>query len=92
MSTTYRELQDDVLRFIALSGNKDARVFVKRALNHAAETVWRSFPWRERKAAAYVNTVAPYTTGTVTVTNASTTVAGVGTTFTSGMVGSKFAL
>lgn len=37
-----------------------------------------------------ITTVAPYTTGTVTVTNNSKTVTGSGTTFTSAMVGRKF--
>jgi len=79
VSTTYRELQDDVLRLIALSGDEDARTFVKRALNDAAEAVWRAHAWRERIVTAFVNTVAPYTTGTATFTNGSTAVAAGGT-------------
>ena len=38
----------------------------------------------------FITTVAPYETGTVTVTNNSKTVTGLGTTFTSAMVGRKF--
>ena len=79
MATTYRELQDDVLRLIALTGDADARTFVKRAINDAAETVWRAHPWRERCKTDFVNTVAPYEEGTVTVTEGSTTVTPAGT-------------
>jgi hypothetical protein len=47
-------------------------------------------PWSRQQATGILQTTAPYTTGTVTVTNESTTVTGSGTTFTSGMTGRAF--
>lgn len=91
MSTTFREMQDDVLRLIALSNDRDAREYVKRRLNDRAEEVWRYYPWRERKATAFVNTVLPYSTGTVT-TNGTTAIVGASTVFPAACADRKFAI
>jgi len=50
----------------------------------------RGLPWMSKRYTFL--TTAPYNTGTVTATNASRTIAGSGTTFTSAMVGRKFKL
>jgi len=92
MATTFLNMQDEVLEFIALSNDSNARAAVKRFLNQAARDVWHAHPWRERKASAFVNTVAPYETGTATFTENSTTVTGSGTTWTTAMIGRKIAL
>jgi len=91
MTTTFKEMQDEVLRYIALSNDKDAREFVKGKLNDRAEEVWRHYAWRERRKTAFVNTVAPYTTGSVT-TDGTTAVVGAGTTFPAASADRKFAL
>jgi hypothetical protein len=70
----------------------DGEDSVKRYVNWAARRVWTSRPWYERRAETVLTLSAPYTTGTVSLTNASTTVTGSGTTFTSGMTGRKIAL
>jgi len=92
VTTSASQIVDDILRVIALSNNSDARTYVQRAVEQVAYDVWMQYPWHERKKEAYVNTVAPYDTGTVTLTLASTTITGSGTTFVEGMVGRKIAL
>ena len=92
MATSASDIVDDALRVIALSGNATARAAVERYAEEVAQDVWNEFPWHERKKEYFVNTVAPYTTGTVTATEGSTTVSGTDTTFTESMVGRKFAL
>jgi hypothetical protein len=44
-------------------------------------------PWQRQRVTGILQTVAPYATGTVTLTNGSTTVTGSGTVFTSAMTG-----
>ena len=46
--------------------------------------------WPPLETSATIVTIAPYETGTVEVTNGSTTVTGTGTTFTSAMTGREF--
>jgi hypothetical protein len=46
--------------------------------------------WKGLEADAVIQTVAPYTTGTVNLTNGSTAVSGVGTVFTASMTGMFF--
>lgn len=46
--------------------------------------------WSFTRKGGLLSTTAEYTTGTVAVTNASTTITGTGTTFTSAMVGRRF--
>lgn len=91
MAASYLNLQDQALKAIALYGNADARVEIKRYLNYAAREIWEEYPWPFRRVAAFVNTVAPYTTGTATFTEGSATVAGFGTSWTAAMVGRKIA-
>lgn len=90
--TSFLNMQDVLLREIALSNNSDARTAIKAALNRAKSYVWNARDWRERKSEAILTTTAPYSTGTVT-TDGTTSVAGSGTTWaTSPHAGMKFAL
>ena len=68
------------------------RVSALRYLNQAFRTIAYAYPWDERRGDQIVTTVAPYSTGTVAVSQAGTTVTCTGSTLTSGMVGRKFAL
>jgi len=92
MATTFLEMQDRVLKTIALKGDSDTRTEVENYLNEAAREIWTAYPWRERVATAFITTTEPYTTGTVTFTNGSTTVTGTGTTWTDAMAGRRMAL
>lgn len=61
----------------------------KEAVNDAYEDVCEAYDWRELEKVATINTVADYTTGTVS--SSGTTITGSGTTFVAGMAGRKFA-
>ena len=63
-----------------------------RFLNIAQRDVCRARDWPELEKRDFVSVVTPYETGTVALTNGNATVTGTGTTFTSAMVGRKFAL
>lgn len=65
---------------------------LKRWINQAYKDVQEAYDWQWRYKWGIVQTVAVYTTGTVTVTEGSRTVTGSGTTFTSAMVGRYFKL
>ena len=54
-----------------------------RFINMAYRDVWSAHEWEERKASAWVVTAAPYTTGTVSLTQGADAVTGVGTVFPS---------
>ena len=93
MATTFLNLQDDLLAEIALDGDSDTRTKIKRFLNRSYRRVATAYSWEELRTTARITTVAPYSTGTVDVTNGSATVMASGTTFTSGAaVGMKFSL
>lgn len=79
-TTTFLQAQDRVLGQLGTSRTAD-RTRVKTYLNEAARDAWRSHPWWERKVKAFVSCVAPYTTGTVSITKGAAAVTGVGTTF-----------
>src|SRR5712664_1073492 len=56
--------------------------------NFAYREVSTSYEWSAREKEATIGTVADYSTGTVTTVQGSSTVTGIGTTFTAAMVGS----
>lgn len=60
---------------------------VQQAINVAYRRAVRGFRWNAQRATGEFFVPAPYATGTVTLTNGSTAVAGVGTTWTSAMTG-----
>jgi len=70
----------------------DSEAYLNQDLNTAAKRVFGARPWIERVSESLIFTVAPYTTGTVAITQASTSVTGSGTTWTSAFSGRKLAL
>lgn len=95
MALDFVTMQNDLLLVVGSrygAGATQLRPMVKRALNAAASDLWHAHPWPERKRLAFLTMVAPYTTGTVTLTNGSTAVTGSGTTWTTAMSGRKIAL
>lgn len=62
-----------------------------RAINLGQRKVAGEFEWPKLRARAFKTTMAPYTTGTITLTKDSATVTGSGTDFT-GLAGRKLAL
>ena len=75
-----------------LNSSDDIRTSILRAVNHGGRRVWTAKNWHERRVEKWIPTIAAYTTGTVAVTVASASIVGTGTTWTSAMVGRKFAL
>jgi len=65
-------------------------VLENRSIQIALDRTYQHFDWPYYLQWGAIRTVATYTTGTAIVTNGSTTVTGVGTTWTSAMVGRKF--
>lgn len=82
MALTFLEMQDETLALID-SDDTDTRTHVKNFLNRSANEIWRAWPARERRKEAILSTLAPYSTGTVSISVASSTVTGSGTTFPS---------
>lgn len=79
-----------ILHMDTSAGSEDEAT-IKRALEWAGRYIWTARPWPERKAVTTISTVAPYSTGTATFTNASASVTGSGTTWT-GFAARKMAL
>lgn len=93
MALTYAEMVGELGAWFDLdvTPNSEGETTVKRALNWGARRVWNARFWHERRGVTQVYTALPYSTGTVTLTNLSTTVTGSGTTWTSAMTGRKIA-
>lgn len=87
---TFKKLQDHVLQTAGMGEAR--RTLCKEWVNKAHREVCESHAWRELEAVSTITTVAPYTTGTVAISNGAANVTGAGTTFTSGMVGRKLSL
>lgn len=68
----------------------DQTVLVNQAIDIALRRVYEWFDWPFYMQNGVVQTKATYSTGTAKVTNGSTSVVGVGTSFSSDMVGRKF--
>lgn len=64
---------------------------LRRYVNLAGRYVFNARPWEERWVEAYLTTIAPYSDGTLTTTNGSTSVSGTGTTWTTAHTGFKLA-
>jgi len=91
---TFVQLADEISTILGTGGSStdDIRTSFKRWLNQAFRLIAYSHPWDDMRAEQRISTVAPYSTGTATFTQASITVTGSGTTWTSAMVGRKIAL
>lgn len=70
----------------------DQRVLVNQSIQIALNRVYEYFDWPYYMQQGVSQTIATYSTGTVTATTGSKTVIGSGTTFTSAMVGRKIRL
>lgn len=68
------------------------RTLVNRIMNRTQDRIFGSHPFPFMLDEAFFTTIAPYETGTVTVTNGSTTIQGDSTVWTAAMVGRKFRL
>lgn len=91
MALTYTQIVGEIGAILDLdvTSGSEGETSVKRFVNWGGRRVWHAKPWFERRAELVISTVAPYTTGTADFTNASTSVAGTGTTWVTGMTGRK---
>jgi hypothetical protein len=87
---TFKNLQDLVLDLIEID-DAITRTRAKDFINMAGRDIWFRYPWPERRKDAFTSTVAPYTTGTASVSQGSTTVTGSGTTWSTSYDGFKYA-
>ncbi|MDI6788028.1 MAG: hypothetical protein QME51_06630 [Planctomycetota bacterium] len=86
---TFLGIQNEIKRRLRRADTDDSNA-IKLAVNMAYQEIWNLYPWKFAEKRGRFDTVARYKTGTVSVTNGSTTVIGSGTTFTSAMAGRKF--
>lgn len=85
---TFLDIQNQV---VAISNVQNQTDLVKKSVNIALMRIAQYFTWPFYMVnTGVINTTAPYTTGTCTVTNGSASIVGVGTTWTAAMVGRKF--
>lgn len=93
-ASTFAELKDDLATILgtgARSGD-NLRTYFGRWLNRAFRRIAYAYPWESMRSRQSVQTAAPYATGTVAVTNASTALTFTGSTLVSGMAARKFTL
>ena len=88
---TYLQMQQHLAALTGLSGT-DATTRYKLYLNLSGRRIWSMFSWPERRAQEDIILLAPYVTGTATLTNASAAVTGQSTVWTSSHTGFKIAL
>lgn len=86
MARTWGQLRFEISKFAA---GIDLQL-VNEWLNSAYREVLDHHSWKGLEKDAVLETVAPYTTGTVTVTNGSTALTGAATVWTAGMTGRQF--
>lgn len=85
---TFLDIQNQVTAISNVTGQTD---LVKKSIQIALNRIAEYFEWPFYIVnTGVINTVAPYTTGTCTVTNGSATVTGTTTVWTSAMIGRKF--
>lgn len=93
MAWTYLSLRTAIQLHAGLGDSGDDTTQVNTYLNAAGRDVCSEFDWPELHVEAYVNTPAPYSTGTSAITQDAATVTGTGTTFPSFTANTrKFAL
>jgi len=86
-STSYAQLKQLTRDFIDDGTTTFDDRAIERAIIAGLETVTNARNWSWFRTDLTIQTIAPYETGTVSITKGATTVTGVGTTFTSAMVG-----
>lgn len=93
MALTYLNLQDLVLNVLDVD-DTSTRDDVKKYINMVGKEIWHRFAWPERVTAAFANTGATYSTGTVSITKNSDALTGAGTDWAAGGISTdyKFAL
>lgn len=85
---TFSDLENEVYAQTGLDSTDSAnQTNVDRWLNYVQQDICARWPWTFMESRETVVTIPDYITGTVSVNNGSTTVTGVGTTFTAGMDG-----
>ena len=87
MALPFLSFTDMVTHLQDISASKISTAILGRFINKSYRQIIMSYEWSARKAEGIVNTVDPYSTGTVAVTQASTTVTGTNTVWTSAMTG-----
>lgn len=90
---TYRQIVQEAGAMLDLdtTAGSETDTSLKRYVNLFGRRLWTSRPWRERRAELVVATVAPYSTGTASITEGTAALTGSGTTWT-GFEARKFAL
>ena len=89
MYLTFSDIQTDLYKQIrgsssnAITGSTE----VKRAINNQMLVVAHQYPWPWRQDILTIQTQAPYSTGTITATNASYVVTGASTSWDTGWTG-----
>lgn len=94
MALTFAQLIDEIATVLGTGqrSGDNLRTSIGRWINNACRRIAYAYPWDSMRDDQTVTTVAPYSTGTVAVTNGSTGITFTGATLTSGMAGRKFAL
>lgn len=87
--TTFQQIYKQVQGFVG-DRSDDTLTKIKQWINEGVRDIWVAHEWAFKRATMRVNTVAPYSTGTVTVAKGSSTVTISGGSF-SGLTGYKFA-
>ncbi|MFH1231534.1 MAG: hypothetical protein V1709_08585 [Planctomycetota bacterium] len=77
----FKTIVDSVARRIT-DKSDSMRAMIKEETNNTLQEIWNQCNWWFARRRLFLQTKAPYTTGTVTVTNGSTSVTGIGTDFT----------
>jgi hypothetical protein len=85
---TFLDIQNQIVTISNVTQQTD---LIKKSVNIALMRIAEYFEWPFYMVAnGVINTTAPYSTGTCTVTNGSASIVGTGTLWTSAMVGRKF--
>ena len=87
MALPFTSYTDSVTHLQDITASKISTTILGRLYNHGMRQILMSWEWSARKAEGLVNTVDPYSTGTVAVTQGNTTVTGTDTVWTSAMTG-----
>lgn len=87
MALPWRSFTESVTLMQLMTASKITTTDIGTLYNVAYREIVESHQWSARKSEALINTVDPYSDGTVSVSQGGTTVTGVGTTFTSAMTG-----
>lgn len=91
MPRNFSSFKREISNYIGDRLNATTQELIGIWINQGIQEIWAASSWDWKEKRIRTKTVAPYTTGTITVNNGSAIVTGSGTTFTSAMVGRKFA-